>query len=66
MALVYCIPIVIYDRRETLHPGDDPVHYLHRDADHPRGAEGATVPHGGEQAEKGGFQVMGKKHKSVI
>lgn len=64
MAFVYCIPIMIYDQRETLHPGDDPIHYLYGDADHRRGAERPVVPHNGEQAEKGGFQVTTEKHNS--
>lgn len=34
MAFVYSIPIVINDQREALHPGDDPAHYLYRDAEH--------------------------------
>lgn len=52
---------MIYDQRETLRPGDDPVHYLHRDADHHRGAQRPIVPHDGEQTEKGASALGGKR-----
>lgn len=52
MAFGYCIPIMIYDQREELHPGDDPVHYPQGDADHCSAAQRPIVPRDGEQAEK--------------
>jgi len=64
MAFVYCISVVIYDQRETLHPGDHPVHYLYGDADQSRGAQRPVVPDDGEETEKGGFQVTREKHSS--
>lgn len=62
MAFGYCIPIMIYDQREELHPGDDPAHYLWGDADHCSGAHRPVVPRDGGQAQREGFQVIREKH----